>query len=87
MKIISLKHKKIPEVASASEGEQAYTPYLTLFSLSNSIFLFGTRRRIPIEKRLVKVEREADLDQDSGAIGTIEFLQKGRILIFAVSRE
>jgi hypothetical protein len=25
---------------------------------------------------LVKVEREEDLDQDSGAIGTIEFLQK-----------
>jgi hypothetical protein len=27
---------------------------------------------------LVKVESEEDLDQDSGAIGTIEFLQKGK---------
>jgi hypothetical protein len=66
------------EVAPASEGEQAYTPYLSLFSSPNSIFLFGTRNRIPIEEHLVKVESEEDLDQDSGAIGTMEFLQKGK---------
>jgi hypothetical protein len=28
---------------------------------------------------LVKVESEEDLDQDSGAIGIMEFLQKGKI--------
>jgi hypothetical protein len=48
--------------------------------LSPVYFLFGTAAEIPIVERLVKVESEADLDQDSGAIGTMEFLQKGNIL-------
>ncbi|MDR2074952.1 MAG: hypothetical protein LBP31_01905, partial [Holosporales bacterium] len=33
---------------------------------------------IPIVERLVKEENEVILDQDSGAIGTMEFLQKGK---------
>jgi hypothetical protein len=59
--------------ASVHSIPYSLPPSLTVF------FLFGTRRRIPIEKRLVKVESEEDLDKDRGAIGTIEFLQKGRI--------
>jgi hypothetical protein len=31
---------------------------------------------------LVKVESAADLDKDSGAIGTMEFLQKGKYFRF-----
>jgi hypothetical protein len=67
------------EVAPASLRASVHSS-ISPFSHPNSIFLFGTRRRIPIEERLVKVESEADLDQDSGAIGTIEFFQKGKIL-------
>jgi hypothetical protein len=38
------------------------------------------KKRAQIVRHFVKVENEEDLDQDSGAIGTIEFFQKRKIL-------
>jgi hypothetical protein len=62
----------------SEQSEQAYTPTFFFFLSIYCIFLFGTAAEIPIVERLVKVESEADLDQDSEAIGIMEFLQKGK---------
>jgi hypothetical protein len=55
-------------------SKRTLLPFLS--SYPYTIFLFGTAAEIPIVERLVKVESEANLDQDSGAIGTMRFLQK-----------
>jgi hypothetical protein len=51
---------------------------LSLFSLPNSIFLFGTRNREQITEVSVKEENEVILDRQTGVICIIEFLQKGK---------
>jgi hypothetical protein len=59
-------------------SKRTLLPFPSSYSPPTVYFLFGTAAEIPIVKRLVKVESEANLDQDSGAIGTMEFLQKGK---------